>query len=61
MNTATVCGGCGRAVMRPMGGEVCQKCRQGQMPTPSDGWAHALMIVVTLFIVGIVAIEAGWL
>ncbi|WP_100485592.1 hypothetical protein [Mycobacteroides abscessus] len=61
MNTATVCGGCGRVVMRPMGGEVCKKCRQGQMPTPSDAWAHALMIVVTLFIVGIVAVQAGWL
>ncbi|WP_255800784.1 hypothetical protein [Mycobacteroides abscessus] len=59
MNTATVCGGCGRAVMRPMGGEVCQKCRQGHQP--SDAWAHALMIIVMLFVVGVVAVQAGWL
>ncbi len=59
MNAATVCGGCGRNAMRPMGGDVCLKCRQKQ--TPSDAWAHALMIVVTLFIVGVVAIQAGWL
>lgn len=57
MNTATVCGGCGRVVMRPMGGEVCQKCRQ----KPSDVWAHALLITVALFIVAVIAVQAGWL
>lgn len=43
--------------MRPVGGEVCQKCRQ----KPSDVWAHALLITVALFIVAVIAVQAGWL
>lgn len=60
MNAATICSGCRRNAMRPMGGDVCSKCRQNQKQ-PSDAWAHALLIVVTLFIVAVVAVQAGWL